>query len=137
MRRPLAALVLSLALAFVLVGCGDSGKPDAAKNTAGANPTENAATGTRFFTAIASNDPAKVAAAYDLAAPGSRALSYLQLVHDGLTAAGTPATMTEDQGTYKVCAADKPTQCRTYAGVTLSDGKVNDFTVDGKPIRIR
>jgi hypothetical protein len=101
------------------------------------NPTKNAATGTQYFTALASNDPAQVETAYDLAAPGSRALSYLKLVHDGLAQAGTPDTLTEDQGTYKVCRADKPTTCHTFAGVTLSNGKVNDFTVDGKKISIR
>jgi len=101
------------------------------------NPTKNAATGTEYFTALASNDPTQVEAAYDLAAPRSRALSYLRLVHDGLAQVGTPDTLTEDQGTYKLCKADKPTVCHTFAGVTLSDGKVNDFTIDGKKIRIR
>ncbi|RNL78895.1 hypothetical protein EFL95_07510 [Nocardioides marmorisolisilvae] len=128
---------MTLAAITVLAGCGDSGKSDAHQQGPGMDPTKNAAVGTQFFTAVASNDPATVEAAYDLAAPASRALSYLKLVHDGLTAAGTADTMTEDQGTYKLCQADKPTVCHTFAAVTLSDGKVNDFTVDGKRIAIR
>ncbi|MFL6106540.1 MAG: hypothetical protein ACJ72L_06230 [Marmoricola sp.] len=141
MSRPLAAIlatVLATTLATaVLAGCGDSGKPETPRQAAGTDPMHNASTGTQFFTAIASNDPSKVAAAYDLAAPGSRALTYAKLVHDGLTSTGTADTLTEAQGTYKLCRADQPSACHTYAAVTLSEGKVNDFTVDGKRIAIR
>lgn len=137
MRRSLAALALTVTAVAGLSGCGDSGTPETPKNTAGLNPAGNTATATLFFDAVASNDPVKVEAAYTLAAPKSRALSYLQLVRSGLTAAGTPDTVTEDNGRYTLCRAAQPTSCRTFAAIVLADGKVNDFTVDGKRIQIR
>lgn len=141
MSRSLAAVLAPVLVTVlgtaVLAGCGDSGTSETPKHAAGTDPTHNASTGTQFFTAIASNDPSKVAAAYGLAAPGSRALTYAKLVHDGLTSTGTADTLTEDQGTYTLCKADRPKACHTFAAVTLSDGKVNDFTVDGKRIAVR
>ena len=144
MRRPRPALLLNLLLAAVavlsLAACGDEGPttgPKVPRNTAGTNVQENLATATQYFTAVASNDPAHLEAAYGLAAPGSPALSYLKLVHDGLTRAGTADQVTVDQGRYRICRSDAPTRCRTYSQVVLTDGKVNDFTVDGKRIRIR
>jgi len=135
-RRPFAALTITLALS-ALAGCGDSGDPEADKTDGpGMSVTENVATTTEFFRAIASNDPAKVTAALDLVAPGSPALSYVRLFQEGL-AAGPANTLTVNNGRYKICLADAPTSCHTYAAIVLADGKVNDFTIDGKKIRIR
>lgn len=138
MRRPLAGIVSTVLIAVVLTGCGDSGQAPATKAAGpGMSPTENAHTATRFFTAVASNDPAAVEAAYGLAAPGSPALSYLKLLHDGLGQTATPAAVTVNNGRYRVCSATTPPACHTFAAIVLSDGKVNDFTVDGKKIRLR
>lgn len=130
---------MTLLAAVVLAGCGEDDKPAPAapRNTAGMDPQKNAATATRFFTAVASNDPAQVEAAYDLAAPASPALSYLEMLHDGLDETGEAATMTVNNGRYKLCLAAMPNSCHTFAGIVLSDGKVLDFTIDGKRIRIR
>ncbi|MFL6024535.1 MAG: hypothetical protein ACJ72O_14450 [Marmoricola sp.] len=136
MRRALDVFLLS-ALATVLVACGSTGKPETPKNTAGMDPKANAATVTKFFDAVASNDPVKVEAAYALAAPGSPALSYLTLLRGGLQQPGQASRVTADNGHYLVCLASMPTSCHTFAAVVLTDGKVNDFTVDGKKIRIR
>jgi hypothetical protein len=139
-RRSLAALAIALTVVVALAGCGDSGKsgaPGTPKNTAGMDPTKNAATATQFFEAVASNDPAKVEAAYELAAPNSPALGYLKLLHDGLEQSGAASTVTVKNGRYQLCLADAPKTCHTFSAVVLSDGKVNDFTVDGKKIRLR
>ena len=137
MRRPLAALTITLAL--VAAGCGSSGKPESDKTAGpGMSITENKATAAGFFQAIASKDPAKLHAAVDLVAPKSPARSYLQLLIDGLPAEpAKPDSVTADNGTYKLCSASAPASCHTFGAVVLVDGKVNDFTVDGKKIRLR
>ena len=86
---------------------------------------------------MASKDLAKVEAAFDLAAPDSPAQSYLQLVAQGLEAGATADTMTVTNGRYKLCLADSPQTCHTFAAIVLADGRVNDFTIDGKKIRLR
>jgi predicted small lipoprotein YifL len=136
-RRPLAALTIALALT-ALAGCGESGKSEADKTAGpGMNPTENASTASHYFRAVASNDPAQLTEAFALAAPESPALSYLHLVQEGLDATGTPDTVTENNGRFKICLADAPQTCHSYAAIVLTDGKINDFTIDGKKIRIR
>jgi hypothetical protein len=120
-----------------VAGCGNSGTPDAPRNTAGTDPQKNASAATQFFRAVASNDPDQVAAAYGLAAPLSPAMSYLQLLHEGLTQTGIADTVSVNNGRYKVCRAGSPKICHTYSAIVLSDGKVNDFTIDGKKIRLR
>ena len=98
--------------------------------------TENVATTTKFFRAIASNDPAQLNTALDLVAPGSPALSYVRLFQEGLTP-GPANTLTVNNGRYKICQVEAPKTCHTYGAIVLADGKVNDFTIDGKKIRIR
>lgn len=144
MRRPLAALLLNVLVAAVavtsLAGCGDestTAEPKVPRNTAGTNVGENVATATQYFAAVASNDPAHVEAAYGLAAPASPALSYLKLVHDGLSGTGAADQVTVVKGRYRICKAASPRSCHTYSQVVLTDGKINDFTIDGKKIRIR
>lgn len=134
MRRFLAVLAVVL-VASAIAGCGNEAKPAAAKNT-GQDPRQNAATATHFFQAVASNDPDKLTSALELTAPSSPARSYLDLVQHGLDVPRPPDTLTVDGGRYKICKADLPS-CHTYAAVVLSDGKVDDFTVDGKRIRLR
>jgi len=136
-RRFAIALFVTLTSAVLLAGCGDADEPAAPKNTAGMNPAQNASTATRYFQAVASNDPARIRAAAGQAAPGSPALSYLELVGSGLTGTGPADTVTEHDGRYRICRVGSPKTCHTYSAIVLVDGKVNDFTVDGKKIRLR
>lgn len=138
MRRPLAALTITLALTAA-AGCGSSGKPESDKTAGpGMSITANKATADDFFRAIAGKDRATLQAALDLVAPKSPARSYLQLVIDGLAAEpATPDSVTADNGTYKLCSTSAPSSCHTFGAIVLIDGKVSDFTVDGKKIRLR
>ncbi|MFL6154764.1 MAG: hypothetical protein ACJ72D_01650 [Marmoricola sp.] len=147
--RPLTALLVVLALlvgAGLVAGCGaDPVKKPATEKTLtgpGLKPAENFATGKDFFTDLASNDPTALGKAVALAAKGSRAAAYAQFKQDAaraLVGAGKPgdpdvATKTPDGG-YKICSAEGT--CLVYGAITLVDGKINDFTIGGKPLAKR
>lgn len=98
----------------------------------------------RFFDAIASSDPEKMAAVTDVAAPGSIAAAYLQEQSDVANAgidAGSPYEGGEAQkvdGGYENCVeTGDADSCVTWANLEQVDGKLAKFTINDVDISDR
>lgn len=94
-----------------------------------------------FVEAIASNDVAAAEDARSLAVEGSVADAYLTyqahvaqaLVDAGMANMASETVESTDEG-FEICLESEPEDCSTFADFAGSDGKVQNFTVDGKSL---
>ena len=147
-KRRLLAIALALTLAS---GCGGGLKTSDSKGGATAKSVDQPDVGTKanskelslFFTAVAESDIDKLTEAKKLAAPDSIAFAYAseQLdvansVLDSGTPTTDPQTLKETDDGYEGCVPDGA-DCTKWADIESRDGKIANFTVNGKEINDR
>jgi hypothetical protein len=134
MRVLLSTLLLPVGL---LAGCGGDDEPEP---VSGPGLPAQAHLKT-YFEAITSSDPDALAKAESaVTAPGSPAQGYAAYVADFSIAAaaagqaGEPVDVEEVDNGFKACVGDGAGQCATWTDLEGKDGRLADFTVNGKPL---
>lgn len=160
LRRAAVAVAISIA---ALAGCGDDGKARPADDSgavATAAATDEAPGATtsesvdpalpsnedlnRYFEAIASQDVGQLKKASALAGRGSIAEAFLgyqvallnALVDGGAGGQLQPEELSETDDGFESCPADG-SDCTEFANIEGRDGKIVNFTVNGKDIAPR
>jgi hypothetical protein len=146
-------LVVTLAAVAALASCGgtsgspnDSGPVNVAPASPGASGLPSKATLHTYFDAIANATVPSYEKALAVAAPGSPAAGFVtylraaaQAVLDSgqeLEAAGARAVV-RDGGFWFCSGSGTSRTCFRYTDITGADGKVVDFSVNGKPVADR
>jgi hypothetical protein len=148
---PLVALPAVVSLA-VLAGCGtpaspnDSGPVKVAPASRGASDLPSKATLHTYFDAIANATVSSYDKALKVAAPGSPAAGfviYLRAAADAVVDSGQEVdaanarALVKDGGFWFCNGSGSSRTCFRYTDITGADGKVVDFSVNGKPIADR
>jgi len=103
----------------------------------------SAATLRVYFNGVAEDTVSSLAKAQAAALPGSAAAGYVTylgaaaraVTDSGSEATGPGASAEERNGGYRFCnGKDSAENCYRYTDITGADGKVVDFSVNGKPV---
>ena len=135
LRVPVLLLAVLLPLGLV-VGCSE----DKAEPATGPGLPSQADLKSYFQAITGSDLDALAAAQTEVAAEGSLAQGYAAYVAEYNVAANAadapvdPFDVEEVDGGFKACVGDSPDQCATWTDLEGKDGKLANFTVNGRKL---